>query len=172
MKPQSALTIRPEQPTDVEAITHLTQAAFATMPYASHTEQFIITALRRRAQLAVSLVALEANDLVGHVAISPVSISTGAVGWYGLGPLSVAPARQRHGIGTQLVRAALVALQQQQAQGCMLLGDPAYYGRFGFRPEAALALPGVPPAYFQVLLFTDTVPTGTVRFDAAFEAKA
>lgn len=164
------ISIRPEQPADIEEITNLTQVAFAPMSYASHTEQFIISALRRSGQLSVSLVAVETGTLRGHIAASPVSISSGATGWHGLGPLSVDPARQRRGIGTRLMQAALAALRQQHAQGCVLLGDPAYYGRFGFKPELGLVLPDVPPAYFQALSFTGEVPMGTVHFQEAFRA--
>lgn len=164
--------IRPEQPADEAAIGELTQQAFAPMPYASHTEQFIIAALRRSGALTSSLVALEAGKLLGHVAVSPVTISSGATSWYGLGPLAVAPAWQRRGIGTHLVQAALTTLRQQRAQGCVLLGDPAYYARFGFKSEATLVLPGVSPAYFQALSFTGEVPTGTVQFHEAFAVTA
>jgi len=172
MKHQALSSIRPEQPTDAAAITHLVRAAFAPLAYSSHTEQLIIAALRRSGQLTVSLVALEGDELAGYVAVSPVSVSSGATGWYGIGPLAVAPARQHCGIGTQLMQAVLATLRQQHANGCVLLGDPAYYKRFGFKPEATLVLPDVPHAYFQALSFTGKVPTGIVRFHAAFEATA
>lgn len=167
-----ALLIRPEQPADAFAITQLTEAAFADEPHSTHTEQFIINALRRNSQLTVSLVALEAGQLGGHVAISPVAVSSGAAGWYGLGPISVAPARQQQGIGSQLMRAALTALQQTGAQGCVVLGEPAYYGRFGFKAVSTLVLPEVPSAYFQALAFDSALPSGTVCYHEAFEATA
>ncbi|MEC4630073.1 N-acetyltransferase, partial [Bacillus safensis] len=88
-------------------------------------------------------------QLLGHVAVSPVTVSDGSTGWYGLGPISVLPARQGQGIGAALMRAAIDALRQQGARGCVLLGEPAYYGRFGFRAEPGLVLPGVPAEYFQ-----------------------
>lgn len=166
----SHLTIRPEQSVDESAITQLTEAAFANESYSTHTEQFIIKALRRANQLTVSLVALDADKLVGHVAVSPVTISSSAMGWYGLGPISVAPTHQRQGIGSRLMQAALTTLAAQAAQGCVVLGEPGYYGRFGFKAEPTLVLPGVPPAYFQALAFGPQLPSGTVHYQEAFGA--
>ncbi|MBF9144392.1 GNAT family N-acetyltransferase [Hymenobacter properus] len=167
-----SLLIRPEQPADEPAISRLTEVAFASEPHSSHTEQFIIDALRRHQQLTVSLVAVAAGQVVGHVAISPVVISSGAVGWYGLGPVAVEPARQQQGIGSRLIHAALTELRQRGAVGCVVLGEPGYYGRFGFQAEPTLVLPGVPPPYFQALTFQGNIPVGTVRYHEAFEATA
>ncbi|MDK3025389.1 N-acetyltransferase [Cupriavidus taiwanensis] len=166
------LQIRPEVPTDADAIARLTTAAFLAAPHASQTEAFIVNALRRAGQLTVSLVAQDGEALVGHVAVSPVTVSSGAAGWYGLGPVSVVPPRQGQGIGAQLVRAALDALRRQGAAGCVVLGEPAYYGRFGFAAQPGLVLPGVPPQYFQALAFGGACPAGTVSYHDAFNATA
>ena len=164
------IMIRSERPSDMEAITRVTTTAFARARHASHTEQFIIEALRHARQLSVSLVAEDDGQIVGHVAVSPVSISSGATGWHGLGPISVAPERQRQGIGALLMQHALAALQQTGAAGCVVLGEPAYYERFGFVPAAPLVLPDVPPAYFLAISFTNHRPAGIVRYHAAFDA--
>ena len=164
--------MRPEAPSDVAAIETLTTTAFLDAPHTSHTEQFIVAALRRAGVLTVSLVAVEEGAVVGHVAVSPVVISDGAVGWYGLGPISVLPARQGQGIASRLMHEALGALRTRAAAGCVLLGDPAFYARFGFRMEPGLVLPGVPPEYFQVLAFGATLPRGVVTYHAAFDARA
>ncbi len=166
------IEVRPESPSDVPAIETLTTAAFLAAPHTSHTEQFIVAALRRAGVLTVSLVAVEEGAVVGHVAVSPVVISDGAVGWYGLGPISVLPARQGQGIASRLMHEALGALRTRAAAGCVLLGDPAFYARFGFRMEPGLVLPGVPPEYFQVLAFGATLPRGVVTYHAAFDARA
>lgn len=163
--------IRPERPDDVDAIHAVTVAAFLEAPHTSHTEQFIVRDLRRAGQLAVSLVADFEGRVVGHVAISPVTISDGATDWFGLGPVSVLPAYQGRGLGSRLVREALARLRSRGGRGCVLVGEPAYYGRFGFRAEPGLVLPGVPPQYFQALALDGGMPTGTVRFHPAFEAK-
>lgn len=165
------MTIRNEQSQDIEAISRLTEAAFRNEEYSSHTEHFIVNALRRTGQLSISLVAAEHDEILGHVAISPVSISSGVTGWYGLGPISVRPDRQGKGIGSALMWAALQQLRQQGAAGCVVLGDPAYYGRFGFKAHPGLELPDVPPEYFQALSFTGELPVGVVKYAAAFDAR-
>ncbi|MFC5699024.1 GNAT family N-acetyltransferase [Pseudomonas sp. GCM10022186] len=164
------LPIRTETAADGAAIETLTASAFRHAPHSSHTEQFIVNALRRAGQLTVSLVAEEGSEILGHVAISPVSISSGATGWYGLGPISVSPGRQGEGIGSRLMEAALADLRQLGAEGCVLLGDPAYYQRFGFDVRPGLELPGVPPEYFQAISFSGRWPTGQVSYHEAFDA--
>ena len=164
------LVIRPETPADCATIARLTAAAFRHAPHSSHTEQFIVDALRRAGQLSVSLVAQNGDEIVGHVAVSPVSISSGATGWYGLGPISVLPARQGRGIGSRLMESALAELRRLGAAGCVVLGDPAYYRRFGFAARPALVLPGVPPEYFQAMSFEGSRPVGRVGYDEAFNA--
>ena len=164
--------IRPEIPADIPAIHALTAAAFLHAPHTSHTEQYIVDALRAAGELAVSLVAVQGNELVGHVALSAVTLSDGSTGWFGLGPLSVAPSHQRHGIGSRLVEHALDALRARHAVGCVLLGDPFYYQRFGFKPDPALVLPGVPAEHFQALALRGSVPAASVQYSTAFEASA
>jgi predicted N-acetyltransferase YhbS len=167
-----ALVIRPETPADIAAIFAVTEAAFRTAAHSAGTEQFIVNALRRAGALAVSLVAELDRVVVGHVAVSPVTISDGAAGWFGLGPISVLPAHQGRGIGSRLMRAALDALRERAAAGCMLVGDPAYYQRFGFRTATGLSYPGVPPEYFMVVTFGPPLPSGVATFHDAFAATA
>ncbi|WP_235840182.1 hypothetical protein [Citrifermentans pelophilum] len=62
-------------------------------------------------------------------------------------------------------------LEEEGAAGCVLLGEPEYYGRFGFRAEPNLVLPDVPPEYFQALAFRPPLPCGTVSYDKAFNAQ-
>ena len=169
------IQIRAEQAQDAAAIEAVTIAAFLHAPHTDHTEQFVVRALRAAGQLRVSLVAEAgagaAEGIVGHVAVSPVQLSCGAAHWYGLGPISVLPAFQKRGIGGQLMAAALAQLRQLGAAGCVLLGDPTYYRRFGFQAEPSLVLPDVPPEYFQALVFTGSVPAATVSYHAAFTAR-
>ncbi|HMO48041.1 MAG TPA: N-acetyltransferase [Rubrivivax sp.] len=162
--------IREEVPADALAIEAVTVAAFSNAAHTSRTEQHIVNALRRAGALTISLVAELDAVLVGHVALSPVNISDGSTPWFGLGPISVLPAHQRVGVGSALMQAALAALRQRHAQGCVLLGDPGYYGRFGFRASLDLVLPGAPPEYFQALHFGPTTPRGIVTYHPAFEA--
>ncbi|MBK6612602.1 MAG: N-acetyltransferase [Ottowia sp.] len=167
----ASCTLRPEAAADARAIEAATRAAFAQAPHSSHTEHLIVGALRAVGQLAVSLVAECGGEVVGHVAVSLVTVDGRDVGWYGLGPISVLPRCQGQGLGGHLMRAALDSLRARQARGCVLLGEPAYYQRFGFRADPRLVLPGVPPDYFMALAMQDgAVPTGTVAYSAAFNA--
>lgn len=162
------LHLRAECTADAAAIEQLTRAAFLHAAHSDHTEHRIVAALRAAGALSVSLVAEMAADLVGHVAASAVTISDGTPHWYGLGPISVQPARQGQGVGSQLMRAALQALRERGAAGCVVLGDPRYYGRFGFVADAALQFPGVPAEYFQALHWSGAAPRGVVTYAAAF----
>ncbi|WP_078668575.1 GNAT family N-acetyltransferase [Chitinophaga eiseniae] len=160
--------IRKERQSDIPQIHAVTKEAFLVAEHASGTEQLIIRALRNSGRLTLSLVAEERGMIIGHVAISPVAISSGEEGWYGLGPVSVMPDRQGAGVGSALIRASLDELRQLSAKGCVVLGEPAYYGRFGFKADARLLYPEAPPEYFQVQAFEGTVPTGAVQYDASF----
>lgn len=162
--------IRNEGSADAPAIEAVTVAAFRSAEHSSGTEGHIVRALRDAGQLVVSLVAEERGQIVGHVAVSPATLSDGTAGWYGLGPVSVLPEHQSRGLGTLLVTRALTELRALGAAGCVVLGEPGYYARFGFRPEAGLVLPGVPAQYFQAIAFHDAVPSGQVAYHASFEA--
>ena len=164
------IEIREEHPNDINDIAALTEAAFRDAPHTSHTEQLIVEALRDAGKLAHSLVAVDGGQIVGHVALSPVTLSSGETGWQGLGPISVQPDRQGQGVGSRLMKAALQRLRESGAAGCVLLGDPAYYTRFGFAAYPQLVLPGVPAEYFMALPFDGGVPHADVAYDAAFEA--
>jgi len=162
------MIIRKETPADIEAITEVTKAAFKTLSVSNQTEHFIIKALRRAAALTISLVAEIDGRVVGHIAFSPVSISDGTRGWYGLGPVSVLPEHQGRGVGKSLIEKGLSMLKELGGRGCILVGEPGYYERFGFRTHPHLFCEGVPREVFLVLPFTDDVPQGTVAFHEGF----
>ncbi len=162
--------IRPERPADHAAIASVTAAAFLDAPHSGHNEQFIVAALRDAGVLHLSFVAEVDAAVAGHIAVSPVSIAGGSVGWFGIGPVSVIPALQGRGMGSKLVHQALDALRDQGASGCVVLGDPLYYARFGFKNEPGLLLPGVPPEYLMVVSFGPAVPVGVVTYHHAFMA--
>lgn len=163
--------IRKETLADIAAIEQVTTDAFLKAPHTSHTEQYIVDALRRAGQLAVSLVAEENGRIIGHVAVSPVTISSGARHWYGGGPLSVIPEKQGQGVGTLLMNAALQALRELGAEGCVLVGEPAFYSRFGFVARRELVYPGIPPQYFQAISFSGNWPEGEVAYHEAFTSR-
>jgi len=122
--------------------------------------------------LTLSLVAELDGRVVGHVAVSPVTISDGSAGWFGLGPISVAPALQRQGIGSALMREAIGRLRALGASGCFLVGNPAYYERFGFRNGVGLLYGDAPEEVSLALAIDGPMPHGTVHFHEAFEATA
>lgn len=164
--------IRPEEPGDADAIGGVTAAAFEGHPHSDGSEPQVIARLRRAGALALSLVAVEEGQIVGHVALSAVELSSGEAGWFGLGPVAVAPPRQGAGIGSALIRAVLDRLRARGAAGCVLVGAPGYYRRFGFEACARLVLPGVPPSHFLAISFGGPVPEALVRYHAAFGLEA
>lgn len=165
--------LRDERQEDAAAIDHVQQAAFADHPFSAQTEHLIVRALRATGALSVSLVALRNGQVVGHVAFSPVAIDGRPGRWFGLGPLAVLPSRQHAGLGSALVKLGLKRLPALGAEGCVVLGDPAYYRRFGFGPSDGLRLDGLPPEHFRALrLGPASLPQGAVRYHAAFDVRA
>ena len=163
------MEIRPEQPDDTPAIRQITTAAFESAEHTNHNEAAIVEELRRSGALDLSLVAVADGEIVGHVAFSPVTMNEIDHGWFGLGPVSVRPDRQRMGIGGALIREGLAHLKHTEAKGCVVLGDPRYYRRFGFENDQKLQLQGVPPEYFMRLVFDGAVPAGNVTYHQAFQ---
>lgn len=165
------MDIRDERPEDREIIGQITTEAFAPMAYSNGTEAAIVTALRQAGALTLSLVAVEEDAVIGHVAFSPVTLGGADVGWYGPGPVSVRPDRQGRGIGSALIRAGLERLRQIGASGCVLVGNPGYYRRFGFGPLPGLRFAGAPAENFMALRLTDAdAPRGEVAFHPGFGA--
>jgi putative acetyltransferase len=162
--------IRNENESDIKVISEITKAAFENLAISNHTEQFIINALRNAKALTISLVAEIEKKVVGHIAFSPVTISDGSPDWYGLGPISVSPELQKRGIGKSLMHEGLSLLKSLGAQGCVLVGDPGYYQRFGFRSPSDLVVDGVPQEYFLALPFEENETRGTVVFHEGFAA--
>lgn len=160
--------IRLEQAGDEAQIAAVTGAAFAEVEYSDGSEVGIIERLRGDGDLTLSLVAEDGGRVVGHVAISPVTITDGSEHWYGLGPISVLPDLQRMGLGVRLMRGAIEQMLQQGARGIVLLGEPAYYARFGFEHDPQLTYPGPPPEYFQRLVLSGDPPSGIVTYAPAF----
>ena len=162
-------SIRSESPDDVAAIRDVTLAAFEHAPFSDQREADIVDALRAAGALSVSLVAVQEGEVAGHIAFSPVEIGGAEGDWYGLGPVSVRPERQGKGMGQALVWAGLDRLATLGAGGCVLLGAPAYYGRFGFESDPGLFYGEGPSPYFQRLILAGPSASGEVRYHAAFD---
>lgn len=164
------MIIRNEKESDVEAIFEITKEAFENCPYSNHTEQFIVNALRAAKALTISLVAEVGGKVVGHIAFSPVTISDGSHNWYGLGPVSVLPKLQKQGIGKALIHEGLSLLKSSGGQGCVLVGEPEYYKRFGFGSFPDLMLEGVPQEYVLALPFDKNIAQGFIVHHQSFSA--
>jgi putative acetyltransferase len=159
--------LRPETPADRAAIHALTAAAFEGHPHSDGSEPRIIEALRDAGALSLSVVAEIDGVLVGQASFSPVQWD-GDGDWFGLGPVSVAPNHQNQGLGRTLTEAGLEQLRRNGARGCVVMGEPAYYSRFGFARDERFTYPGVPAEYFMALACGAVEGAGKVRYHPAF----
>ncbi|WP_461535300.1 GNAT family N-acetyltransferase [Spongorhabdus nitratireducens] len=167
------MLIRSETAADFTTISRVNYQAFKNHPHhkpgAEPTEQLIVERLRADNALTLSLVAEIDHQIVGHIAISPVTIASGQQHWYGLGPVAVLPAVQGQGIGSSLIRKAIDTMIQRGAEGIVVLGEPGYYNRFGFKVCDAITLPGVPAEYFMAITLKDTSAEGHIAYHPAFQ---
>jgi putative acetyltransferase len=176
------MIVRRERPQDVAKVRSVVAAAFGVQRHGDGpgdefpAEVTLLDALRRDDGWlpALSLVALDPNrpvDVVGHVTCTRGRVA-GRPG-LGLGPLAVRPERQRCGVGTALMHAVLGAADALDEPFVALLGDPAYYARFGFVAGASMGVEPSDPAWgrhFQVRTLSAWVPvSGTFRYAAPFE---
>ncbi len=164
------MRIRNENANDVKKIYAITKAAFKNMPYSAGDEQDLINALRDDGALSVSLVAERGIEIVGHIAFSRVMIDCQPGNWFDLGPVSVRPGLQSLGIGSALIREGISRITALDADGCVLLGYPTYYNRFGFAHDSGLTYNGEPNPNFQYLKIRGVTPKGDVRYHPAFTA--
>lgn len=160
------MLIRNETAGDIPAISRLITEALAMLAQSTGTEAGIVERLRAEGALALSLVAEEEGEVIGYLAASTARIGT-QDGWGLIGPLAVLPPRHRQGIGTALMAEALRRLRAN-CRGATLVGDPAYYSRFGFRAFPGLNVPGCPPEVVQALPFDGAAPRGELIHHPAF----
>ena len=120
--------IRREQPTDAPSVRKVLEAAFPTPAEADLAER-----LRASGKAVIALVAEDEGSIVGYVVFSPLTIEplAGTVG-LGLGPVAVLPDHEKHGVGRRLVQNGLAECRKWGAGFVSVLGEPDYYGRFGF----------------------------------------
>jgi putative acetyltransferase len=164
--------IRPETATDLEAIRRVNLEAFAQHPLSQQTEHLIVDALRAADALALSLVAEVDGEVVGHIAFSPAPIGEAVSGWLLVGPVAVLLRYQGQGIGSALVSGGLAVTRSAGALGCVLVGEPAFYGRFGFVACRSAVYEGVPGEFLLRMSFSGSEPTGAVVAHAAFSIQA
>jgi putative acetyltransferase len=161
------LTIRIERPGDEGGIHAVHAAAFPT-----DAEARLVDLLRDAGHLSLSLVAEVDDTIVGHVAFSPVAVA-GVLNVLGLAPVAVRPAWQRQGIGARLITEGIATARARGAEFVVLLGEPAYYSRFGFRPAAEWGLTDEyrgGPAFQALELHEGAIPRGAglVRYGPEF----
>lgn len=162
------INIRAERNDDVRAIERVIIEAFKNHPHSVQTEHKIVAGLRTDNALSASLVAEVNNVVIGHIAFSKVKINGKFIEWYGLAPVSVKPEYQKQGVGSLLVLSGLNAIRELNGKGCVLLGEPEYYKRFGFKAHSHIVFKGVPPEYFQSILLSGDMPKGNVEYHNAF----
>jgi putative acetyltransferase len=161
--------IRPETPADHRATREVLLAAFPTP-----LEADLVDALRAAGHLAASLVAVENDVVVGHIAFSPVTADKPVdVPGVGLAPVSVVPALERRGIGGALIRQGLHVCRDAGFGWAVLLGDPAYYHRFGFQRASQFGIGneyGVDDEFMAVELLPGSLPRdcGVVHYAPEF----
>ncbi|SHO53269.1 GNAT family N-acetyltransferase [Desulfopila aestuarii] len=163
------MIIRNEEPSDIDTITEVTKAAFKEYSCSQQTEHLTIHDLRVAGALTISLVSEIGGQVVGHIAISPVTISDGTTDWYGIGPVSVLPEYQGCRIGTALVKSGLALLESMSSNGVVLVGLPTYFNRFGFWNYPQLFHEGIPQEVFVAKSLVDRIPRGAVSFHRAFK---
>ena len=165
------ITIRKETPGDRLAVRYINKQAFG-----SDVEPDLIDKLRVRQAVTLSLVAVQENELLGHILFSPVTVESGSavVNAVALGPMSVLPEYQRQNIGSQLVRAGLEELHQAGHEIVVVLGNPDYYQRFGFSPTSKYGIKcefDVPDEVFMALELREGAlaeVSGTVKYQPEF----
>jgi putative acetyltransferase len=162
------ISIRFERLSDHAAIRDVTQRAFAPMPFADGDEHELIGKLRDDGVLALSLVADQGGIIIGQVTFTPAFAADGSEGWYTLGPVAVEPNLQHKGVGCQLIEAGLQLLRERNAAGCILVGNPLYYRRFGFKLAPHLAPEGGHAEYFQILPLGIAEPKAVIDFHPMF----
>jgi len=165
------MVIRHETAEDADAVRAVLLAAFG-----GDDEATLVGLLRNHGDVVASLVAVADNEVAGHVMFSRLAIRTDAdvLRAVALAPLAVLPAFARRGIGSALVREGLRLLRDLGETVVIVVGDPAYYARFGFSTELARRLRSrySGPAFMALPLTPDALDgvSGDVKYPAAFDS--
>jgi putative acetyltransferase len=161
-----ALSIRPERPGDAAGVRVLLDAAFG-----GDAESNVVERLRADGDFVLSLVAENGEGIAGYAGFPRLVLRLDErnVPVVGLAPVGVSPPLQRRGIGGALIRDGLVRLKDRAERLVFVLGDPAYYGRFGFTVMDGFVSRYAGP-YFQALMLAPDAPkAGRVSYPSAFD---
>ena len=162
------MIVRDETPEDAAAVRQVIAAAFGQA-----LEADLVDALRASGDAVISLVADDEGQIVGHILFSMLRAPERCLG---LAPLSVAPSRQHQGVGATLIREGLARAKRDGWQAVFVVGEPDYYGCFGFSAAAAAKFEtAYPKAYVLALELTPNAlndSTGTLVYAPAFLALA
>lgn len=160
------MNVRDEGPADHDAIHHLIKQAFGR-----ESEAVLVDALRRNGDIVSALVAEQDGRIVGHAVLSRLISPDGSLA---LGPVSVLPGHRRQGAGAALIQASIEQAGTAGWEAIFVLGDPAYYERFGFRSETAIGFETpYPVQYFMALGLKKgalLARCGAVEYPEAFAA--
>lgn len=172
MKEPPEIDIRPEDPADHDRVDDIVRAAFLA-EFGSTSEVDLVRTLRDRGELVgdLTLVAVVADEIIGYIALSEVTVDGQRVRGLGLAPVAVSPAAQGSGVGGRLIDEALTRAERAGWQFVVLLGHQHYYPRFGFRPAAPLGLRGDygdHDAWMVRPLGDAPLPAGHARYCSAF----
>jgi putative acetyltransferase len=165
-----SMLIRKESEADWTAISDVHRRAFD-----AEAEPRLVEALRTAGRLSVSLVAVLGDVVAGHIAFSDVTIDIPGRPLVGLGlaPVGVLPGMQRQGIGSALIRAGLDQCKERRAPFVVVLGDPGYYRRFGFKTAADWGVGNEYGAHEEFMAFEFSPgaipsPAGIARYSPEF----
>lgn len=156
--------IRRLKPEDLDAV-----AALNTLAFGGSDEAAIVRRLHADNDSILSLVAHRNDGLVGHIEFFRILID-GKPSAVGLGPMSVAPERQGHGIGSSLVRMGLVVMAGRGESLVFVLGHPEFYTKLGFSAELAAPFraPWSGPAFMAQAVNEGAPQSGELTYPAAF----
>ena len=173
MSPELDLRLRPETTDDIDAIDRVVRAAFLA-EFGSTAEVGLVRTMRDRGELVADLtvVALRADAVIGHLAMSEVTLDGRQARGLGLAPVAVTPEEQGRGVGSALIRAALAQAEATGWEFVVLLGHAHYYPRFGFEAARRFGLSGDygdHDGWMARSLGGHPVPAGHVSYCSAFQ---
>jgi putative acetyltransferase len=158
--------IRNEEHSDLEQVSAILRATFPT-----EAESRLVDALRENGRAVISLVAVNDDNVLGHILFSPVSTTPpGNANGVGLAPVAIRPDMQSKSIGSQLIRHGLRLCKELGIDYCVVLGSPKYYHRFGFEEAGRSDLQneyGVDEE-FMVVRFSNRSLAGLVKYAPEF----